>query len=72
MKQIQATLIQYKEFFKKFPHVYGRIIAVSSTPDLKASPSYVNLVKLIKKMYHGNIKIVERQFVEIDIDLENE
>lgn len=72
LKQIQATLEQYKDFFKKFAHVYGRTIVVSSTPDLKASPAYVNLVRLLKKVYHGNIKIVERQFVEKDVDLEKE
>lgn len=72
LKQIQATLVQYKDFFKKFEHVYGRAIVVSSTPDLKASPTYVNLVKLLKKAYHGNIKIVERQFIEKDVDFEKE
>lgn len=72
LKQLQATLIQYKDFFRTFSHVYGRTIVVSSTPDLKASPAYVNLAKLLKSVYHGNIKIVERQFVEKDVDLEKE
>lgn len=47
----------------------GRAIVVSSTPDLKADPKYVNLLKLLKKEYHGNIKIEERQFTERDVDL---
>jgi hypothetical protein len=61
-----------KTFLKKFSHVYGRVIVTSSTPNLKASPDYVNLVKLIKKTYHGNIKIVKNQFFEKDINLAEE
>ncbi len=72
LKQIYGTLLLYQDFLKKFSHVYGRVIVTSSTPNLKASPDYVNLVKLIKKTYHGNIKIVKNQFFEKDIDLAKE
>lgn len=41
----------------------------SSTPDLKASPRYVNLARALRQTYHGNIKIVKQQFRERDIDL---
>lgn len=41
----------------------------SSTPNLKASPEYVNLARTIRKDYKGNIKIVEKQFIEKDTEL---
>ena len=69
LKQIYASLMQYKDIFEQFAHVYGRAVVVSSTPNLKASPTYVNLVTLLGKTYKGNIKIVERQFTEKDVDL---
>ncbi|MDY2651928.1 MULTISPECIES: hypothetical protein [Eisenbergiella] len=69
LKQISDTLFLFKDFFKKFSHVYGRAIVTSSTPDLKASPEYVNLVKLIRNTYHGNVKISKQQFSEKDIEL---
>lgn len=72
LKQLYSTLILYKEFFKQFSHVYGRAIVTSSTPDLKASPEYVNLVRLIRQTYHGNIKIVKQQLKENDIQLASE
>lgn len=72
LKQIQETLNLYRDFWKGFAHIYGRIIVVSSTPDLKANPGYVNLVKTLKKTYHGNVKIVRRQFREKDLVLSKE
>nr|WP_296473956.1 hypothetical protein [uncultured Acetatifactor sp.] len=67
--QIKETLLLYKNVFRKFGHVYARAIVTSSTPNLKASPEYVNLERMIRKDYKGNIKIVERQFNEKDIEL---
>ena len=40
--QIKETLVLYKNVFRKFGHVYARAIVTSSTPNLKASPEYVN------------------------------
>ena len=67
--QIKETLVLYKNVFRKFGHVYARAIVTSSTPNLKASPEYVNLERMIRKDYKGNIKIVEKQFNEKDIEL---
>lgn len=67
--QIKETLLLYKNVFRKFGHVYARAIVTSSTPNLKASPEYVNLERMIRKDYKGNIKIVEKQFNEKDIEL---
>lgn len=69
LHQIQASLTQYKTFFMKFGHVYGRAVVASATPNLKASPPYVKLVKQLKQDFNGNMKIVERQFKEKDVDL---
>ena len=69
LKQISDTLFLVKDIFKKFSHVNGRAIVTSSTPDLKAGPEYVNLVKLIRNTYHGNVKISKQQFSEKDIEL---
>lgn len=41
----------------------------SSTPNIKASPNYVNLVKKLQNNYRGNLKITEKQLAEKDIDL---
>lgn len=68
--QIHDTLILFKTLFKEYNHVYGRAIVTSSTPNLKASPEYVRLYKLIRQSYNGNIKIVERSFAEKDVDLD--
>lgn len=68
LKQIKGTLTIYKDFFSHFQHVYGRIVVTSTTPNLKASPEYVNLVKQFKT-YHGNIKINKQSFEEKDVDL---
>lgn len=67
--QIKGTLLLYKNVFCKFGHVYARAIVTSSTPNLKASPEYVNLERMIRKDYKGNVKIVEKQFDEKDIEL---
>lgn len=50
----------------------NRIIVTSSTPNLKASPAYVNLQKMLRQTYGGNIKIFERQLFEKDIELEKQ
>lgn len=71
LKQISGTLDLYKEFLRTL-HVYGRVVVSSSTPNLKASPEYVNLARKIRLNYNGNIKITERQFVEKDIELSKE
>lgn len=68
--QLKGTLLLYKKVFCKFAHVYARVIVTSSTPNLKASPEYVNLERMIRKDYKGNIKIVEKQFNEKDIELQ--
>ena len=44
-------------------------IVASSTPNIKASPNYVNLVKKLQNNYRGNLKITEKQLAEKDIDL---
>ena len=67
--QLKGTLLLYKNVFCKFGHVYARAIVTSSTPNLKASPEYVNLARMIRKDYKGNIKIVEKQFNEKDTEL---
>ena len=67
--QLKETLLLYKNVFCKFGHVYARAIVTSSMPNLKASPEYVNLERMIRKDYKGNIKIVEKQFNEKDIEL---
>ena len=68
--QLKGTLELYKSTFKNFGHVYARAIVTSATTNIKATPEYVNLVKVIRQTYKGNVKIVERQFKERDIDLE--
>lgn len=45
------------------------INVTSSTPDLKASPKYVNLARTLRQTYHGNIKIAKQQLKEKDVDL---
>lgn len=69
LKQIHGTLINFRDFFRTFHHTYGRIIVTSSVPNLKASPDYVNLVRMIRQSFNGNIKIVEKGFSEKDIEL---
>lgn len=72
LEQIKGTLMLYQDFFSKFEHVYGRIVVSSSTPNLKATASYVNLERMLRKKYEGNIKIFERQKREKDIDLDKQ
>lgn len=72
LTQIRDTLELYKDTFKKFSHVYGRAVVASSVPNLKTSPEYVNLRKMLGQKYHGNIKISERKKEEKDTDLEKE
>lgn len=67
--QLKGTLLLYKNVFCKFGHVYARAIVTSSTPNLKARPEYVNLERMVRKDYKGNVKIVEKQFNEKDIEL---
>lgn len=69
IKQIRGTLTQFKDVFRNFQHVYGRIVVTSSVPDLKASPDYVNLAQMFRQNFGGNIKIVEKEFSEQDISL---
>lgn len=40
-------------------------------PDLKANPDYVNLMRMFHKYFEGNVKIVEREFLEQDTALKN-
>lgn len=69
LSQLKGTLLLHKNVFRKFGHVYARAIVTSSTPNLKASPEYVNLERMIRKDYNGNVKIIEKQFNEKDIEL---
>ncbi len=73
LKQIRETLLLFPEFFQSFSGVYGRVVATASVPNLKASPDYVNLVRMIRQRFGGgNIKIVEREYLERDVDLMKE
>lgn len=69
LKQIDGTLKQYKEFFSRFAHVYGRVVISASTPNIRTNPKYVNLEKRIRNTYKGNIKIAKVQFKEKDTEL---
>lgn len=69
LRQIQGTIKLYKDFLNNFSHVYARIIVTSSMPNLKATPDYVNLVRMIRKVLNGNVKIVEKEFEEADVEL---
>lgn len=69
LRQIHGTLILYQDFFGGLSQVYGRVVVASSTPNLKASPGYVNLSRFIRRAYNGNIKIKEKIFVEKDTEL---
>ena len=72
LKQIHGVVKIYKGLLHTFSHVYGRIIVTSSMPNLRATPDYVNLVRLIKKSFGRNIKICERKFEEMDVELSKE
>lgn len=69
LKQIHGTLTKFRNFFQTFHHTYGRIIVTSSVPNLKASPDYVNLLRMVRQSFDGNIKIVEKEFLEKDVEL---
>jgi len=71
LDQIKGTISLYKGVFDNFKRVYARVVVRSSTPNLKATPAYTNLEKLLRQKYHGNIKIAEKQFRERDIDLDS-
>lgn len=71
LEQIKGTLQLYKNIFKNFKHIYARAIVTSSTPNLKATPAYTNLERMLRQTYNGNIKIYERQFLEKDSELDN-
>ena len=70
LEQLKGTLSQYASVFRGFKQVYARVIVTSSTPTLKATPAYVNLERLVRQQYHGNVKIEERQFREKDTELD--
>lgn len=70
LKQIRATLKLFPDVFEQCVNVYGRLVVMSAMPNLKARPEYVNVAKLLRGKYHGNLKIEERQFVEKDIELD--
>lgn len=67
--QIKETLSLFPEFFSSFSHIYGRAVVTSCIPKIKAEPNYVNLEKLLRLTYKGNLKIYEKQFIEKDIKL---
>ena len=69
LKQIDGTLIQFKGFFSRFKHVYGRVVVSSSVPNIRANPDYVKLEKKIRTVYKGNLKISKVQFNEKDTEL---
>lgn len=69
LKQIDGTLIQFKGFFSRFKHLYGRIVVSSSAPNIRANPDYVKLEKKIRTVYKGNLKISKVQFNEKDTEL---
>lgn len=71
LKQIDGTLERFKSILEKFSHVYARAVITSTTPNLKASPAYVNLVKKLKKTYNGNLRIAEVQLKEKDVNLKD-
>lgn len=70
LKQIDGTLDQFKAVFNRFAHVYARAVVTSSTPNLKATPTYVKLMNKLRRCYKGNLKIEEVQMKEKDIDLD--
>lgn len=69
LKQIDGTLTQFKDAFACFTHVYARAVVTSSTPDLKTTPTYTNLMRKLKQRYGGNLKISEVQLREKDTDI---
>lgn len=68
--QLYNTLKLFPDVFKECGHVYARAIVTSAMPNLRTRPEYVKLAKLLKGTYHGNLKVVEKQFCETDMELE--
>lgn len=69
LRQIRNVLRFFPQFFNSFSHVYGRVVSASSVLDLKANPDYVNLARVLRKTFRGNIKIAEKELSEKDIGL---
>ena len=69
LKQLSGTLLLFRTFFQTFSQVHGRIVVTSMAPNIKATPDYVNLVRFLRKNFHGTIKITERELMEKDIEL---
>lgn len=70
LKQLDGTLSQFKKVFSSINHVYGRVVVTASVPNLKTSPTYVNLYKRLRDTYKGNLKISEKQMFEKDTELD--
>lgn len=70
LEQLHSTLKLFPDIFKECEHVYARAIVTSAMPNLRARPEYVNLVKMLKGTYRGNLKVVEKQLFEADTELE--
>lgn len=71
LDQIKSTLQLFPDVFRTCTHVYGRIVVTSSFPNLKSRPEYVNLSRTLAGIFHGNLKIYERQYTEKDVELSN-
>lgn len=73
LKQIREVLEMemFKNLFGSCQHVYGRIVATSFTPKLKATPDYVKLDNRLRSAFGGNIDIKEKQFTEKDIEMDS-
>lgn len=69
LRQLQETLNNFKGYFASFQHVYGRVVAFSFRPALKATSEYMKLVKILREKYHGNLKIAGKELFEKDKDL---
>ena len=63
LNQIIETIKRYDPVLKTISHVYARLVVRSSAPQIKATPSYVNLTKLIHAK-NGNVIIFEMQIEE--------
>lgn len=69
LKQIDGTITQFKDVFDRFAHVYARAVVTSTTPNLKTTPTYTNLMRRLKQRYGGNLKISEVQLREKDTEI---
>ena len=70
LDQMSETLDRFRPFFATMAHVYGRAVVTSSVPNILANPRYAKLKNKLK-VYNGNLKIKERQFLEKDTELGN-